>query len=87
MNYLIKVTNSYRVPTVDAALELRDTLSNLEHGELISFSYTTKVIKAKGEVVEEYQLVKATIQFNNEKEPESNVNASYGIVGVDLNVF
>lgn len=79
MKYLIKVTNSYRVPTVQDALNLRDELSNTENGELISFSYTTKFIKQKGEVIEEYQLVKATIEFNNEKEPESLVDASYGI--------
>lgn len=79
MKYLVKVTNTYRVPTVDAALTLRDELSELEYGELISFSYSTKVIKAKGEVVDEYQLVKATLQFNNEKEPESNVDAFYAL--------
>ena len=87
MKHLIKVTNTYRVPTVDAALELRDDLSNLEYGELTSFSYSTKVIKVKGEVVEEYQLVKATIQFNNEKEPDSYVDATYGLSGVTLNAF
>ena len=87
MKHLIKVTNTYRVPTVDAALELRDDLSSLEYGELTSFSYSTKVIKVKGEVAEEYQLVKATIQFNNEKEPDSSVDATYGLPGVTLNAF
>lgn len=79
MKHLIKVTNVYRVPTVNAALELREELSNMKYGELNSFSYTTKPIKEKGEVVDEYQLVKATIVFNNEKDPDSTVDASYDI--------
>ena len=76
--YLIKVTNTYRVPTVEAALKLREALSHNDYGELISFKYATKYIKEKGEIVEEYQLVTATIAFNNEKEPESTVQAYYG---------
>ena len=78
MKYLIKATNTYRVPTVQDALDLRDELSNMDNGELVSFAYTTKFIKEKGQIVEEYQLVKAIIEFNNEKEPESLVDASYG---------
>ena len=79
MKYLIKATNVYRVPTVADALKLREELSNQNYGELNSFSYTTKYIKQKGEIVEEYQLVKATIVFNEEKEPESTVDVSYGM--------
>lgn len=79
MKYLIKTVNTYRVPTVDDALKLRDQLSNMEHGELVSFAYKTKYIKAKGEIIEEYQLVTATIELNNEKEPESFVDISYGV--------
>ena len=79
MKHLIKVTNAYRVPTVADALKLREELSNLPYGELNSFSYTTKYIKVKGEVVEEYQLVKANIIFDDEKSPESSVDVSYGI--------
>lgn len=79
MNYLINTVNTYRVPTVEAALELRDKLSNIDCGELINFSYTTKYIKEKGQIVEEYQLVKAKIEFNAEKDPESTVDVSYGV--------
>lgn len=79
MKYLIKTTNVYRVPTVSDALALREELSKQTYGELTSFSYTTKYIKAKGDIVEEYQVVKATIVFNDEKEPESGVDVSYGM--------
>lgn len=77
MNYLIKVTNIYRVSTVADALALREELSHIGCGALIAFSYTTKYIKEKGEIVDEYQLCKATIEFTPEKEPELNVAATY----------
>lgn len=77
MTYLINATNVYRVPTVADALELRKELES-GAGELISFSYTTKYIKAKGEIIEEYQQVKAKLEFNNEKEPEYTTRESYG---------
>lgn len=79
MEYLLKVTNVYRVPTVTDALILREELSKTDCGTLTSFSYTTKYIKAKGEILEEYQLCKATIEFTSEKEPESHVVASYEV--------
>lgn len=75
--YLLKVTNIYRVPTVEDALELRERLQETKCGELQSFSYTTKYIKAKGEIIEEYQLVKATIAFTEEKDPDLHVTAKY----------
>lgn len=75
--YLIKVTNVYRVPTVEDALALREKLQVINCGELVSFSYTTKYIKAKGEIVDEYQLVKATIEFTPEKDPEMYTTVSY----------
>lgn len=84
MAYLINVTNVYRVPTVQDALELRKQLEK-GAGELISFSYTTKFIKQKGEIVEEYQQVKAKIVFNDEKEPESDIREEYGHAISDYN--
>lgn len=77
--YLINNVITYRVPTVADALALREELQNKEYGELISFSYTTKEIKMKGETVEEYQLVKAKMQFNEEKDPISPVDIKYGV--------
>lgn len=79
MNYLLKVTNTYRVPTVADALALREELSQIDCGELMSFSYTTKYIKEKSEIVGEYQLCKATIEFTPEKEPEIKVNVEYSV--------
>lgn len=70
MYYNLKSTNVYRVPTVEDALKLRKWLEKTCVGELTSFTYTTKYIKQKGEIIEEYQLVKATITIDNEKDPE-----------------
>ena len=78
-NYLINAVNTYRVPTVDDALALRESLENTPYGELTSFQYKTKQIKLKGEVIEEYQLVRAQINFTSEKEPEDQVTAKYEV--------
>ena len=77
--YLVSYNVVYRVPSVDDVLELREELSNLSNGKLESFSYTEKYIKEKGQVVEEYQLVKAKIVVNNEKEPESKADITLGV--------
>lgn len=76
-NYLINNTLTYRVPTVQEALDLRVKLQRINFGELVSFSYTTKYIKVKGEIIDEYQIVKAKIEFNSEKEPENRVYVNY----------
>lgn len=77
MTYLIKSTNTYVVPTVTDALNLRKELESMP-GELVKFSYATKYIKQKGEIVDEFQLVTATIQFNEEKAPENPIREHYG---------
>jgi hypothetical protein len=53
MYYTLKTTNTYRVPTVEDALRLREHLEKTCHGELTGFKYATKYIKAKGEIIEE----------------------------------
>ena len=77
MNYLLKVTNTYRVPDEAAALALRAELDNETCGELTAFSYTQKQVKAKGEIIDQYLVCKATLEFTKEKEPEGNVIATY----------
>ena len=81
MRYLLNVVNTYRVPTVEDALELRDELSEMPGCELVSFQYTTKQVKGKSkeDFPEEYQVVKAKLQFNSEKEPEQLVVPTYEV--------
>lgn len=84
MTYLINAINTYRVPTVEDVLKLREELSNLKYCELESFSYTTKYNK---KTEEEYQVVKAKLIFNDVKEPDSTITATYDLphhVEVDL---
>lgn len=78
-NYLLNTINTYRVPNENAALKLREELSNLEYGELTQFSYSIKEIKVKGEVVDTYCVVKAKITFTSEKEPELVIYPKYGL--------
>jgi hypothetical protein len=70
MIYTLKSTINYRVDSVAEALRLRKYLERTGPGELVSFTYTTKDIKVKGEVIDSYQLVKATFNIDNEKEPD-----------------
>ena len=70
--YLVKTTMTYRVATVDEVEQLHEDIINNENFSLIGFGYKTKVIKQKGEIVEEYQLVTATVTINDEKEPEDS---------------
>lgn len=85
MTNLIKVTNTYRVPTVTDALRLQKELEKLP-GDLTTFKYSTKYIKVKGEIEDEYQLVTATIQFTNEKEPEGLIREFYGAQTGEKNI-
>lgn len=70
MCYTLKNTTTYRVPTVEDALRLRKHLEKTMDGELVAFKYTTKYIKVKGDIVDEYQVVTATFNIDNEKDPE-----------------
>ena len=77
MNYLLKVTNTYRVPNEDVALALREELENTPCGELTAFSYTQKQQKIDKDEYETYLVCKATLDFCKEKVCDRKVEASY----------
>lgn len=77
--YLINDVTTYRVATVADVEKLHEELLADNSFELTAFSYTTKYIKVKGEVVEEYQVVKAKKVFNEEKDPQSLIDVKYGV--------
>lgn len=79
VKYLINDVTTYRVETVKDVEKLHEELLADPSFELTAFSYTTKYVKVKGEIVEEYQVVKAKKVFNNEKEPESMIDVKYGV--------
>lgn len=77
MEYLITAVNTYRVHTVSDVEDLHEKLKKDPHFELVAFSYTTKFIKQKGEVVDEYQVVKAKMVFADEKYPDACFAVTY----------
>jgi len=79
MNYLTAVIETIRVPNVDEVEKLHAKLKEDSKFELKKFEYTHKEVKSKGEVIDEYELVKATLIFNNEKEPNCYVNVDFQI--------
>ena len=79
MNYLINVTETYRVPTIADVEKLHSDLKNDIHFTLASFSYKTKQIKSKGEIIDEYQIVQVKKLFNEEKEPGRYIKINYEV--------
>lgn len=77
MKYLLKAVDTYRVPTIADVEALHEQLLDDPTFDLTAFSYKTKQIKAKGEVIEEYQVVTATKIFTNEKDPEEVYTVTY----------
>ena len=81
MKYLISATETYRVKTVEDVEKLHEELKQDSHFTLASFSYKTKYLKQKGEIVDEWQLVTVKKVFNDEKEPISEVYVDYTYPG------
>ena len=79
VKYLINDVTTYRVETVADVEKLHEELLADKSFELTAFSYTTKYIKAKGEIIDEYQVVKAKKVFNEEKDPQSLIEVKYGV--------
>lgn len=79
MNYVISVVETIRVPRVEEVEKLHTSLKNDNRFTLKKFEYQHKEVKAKGEIIDEYELVKATLIFNNEKEPDSYVDIDFNI--------
>lgn len=79
MTYLINSVDTYRVDTVAQVEALHEELLQDPHFTLAAFSYKTKQVKAKGEVIDEYQLVQAKKVFTNEKEPDTMYTIKYEV--------
>lgn len=79
MKYLISVIETIRVANVNEVEKLHTELKEDKRFELKKFEYAHKEVKSKGEVIDEYELVKATLVFNNEKEPSCSVNVDFKI--------
>lgn len=77
--YLLNSTETYRVETVAEVEALHEELTNDVNFTLVAFSYKTKYIKEKGDIVGEYQVVTAKKAFNSEKEPDRYVKIEYEV--------
>ena len=77
VKYLISAVNTVRVHTVADVEALHEELKHNSNFELDQFSYTTKDITVKREVVDQYQLVKYKVLFTDEKEPEAQYEVEY----------
>ena len=75
--YLISVVGTIRVSTVEEVEELHTELKNDNRFELKKFEYAHKDVKSKGEIIDSYELAKATLVFNNEKEPDTFVDMNF----------
>lgn len=80
VKYLISAVNTVRVHTVADVEALHEELKQNPNFELVQFSYTTKDIKVKREVVDQYQLVKYKITFTDEKDPQCQMEVEYNEV-------
>lgn len=79
MRYLLTTTEKYRVGTVEEVEALHEEFLRDNKYTLTSFGYTTKYIKSKGQIVEEYQVITAKKTFNEEKEPAVEVDVEYEV--------
>ena len=79
MKYLVSVVETIRVPNVNEVEKLHTSLKEDKRFDLKKFEYTHKEVKSKGEVIDEYELVKATLVFNNEKEPSCSVKIDFKV--------
>ncbi len=77
MKYLLNTVVTYRVHTVEDAERLHDELKNDGRFECVSFSRTTKYIKAKKEIIDTYEVCKAKLVFTDEKDPEANYDIDF----------
>lgn len=83
MKYLLETNVKYKIDTVNEVEKLHEEMKNSSDYTLTEFSYKTKYIKEKGEVIGEYQLVSAKLILNDEKEPENSLIDIYFTNGLD----
>ena len=77
MKILLSSVDTYRVNTVEEVEQLHEELKNNEYFTLASFSYKTKLVKSKGDIIDEYQVVQAKKIFTDEKEPTADITVVY----------
>lgn len=77
--YLTTVIEAYRVDSENEAAELINEAKESNKWMLQKYSSVKKEKKKNGEVLDEYYLVSLVKQFNDVKEPISEVSVSYEV--------
>lgn len=77
MKYLLEVTENYRVSDEAAAKELIEQAKQGKNYALKKYISQYKERKMKGEVVDYWYKVTLVKSFNDEKEPDSQVEVVY----------
>ena len=77
MKYLLETTESYRVPSEEEAKELIETAKKGSNYILKKYSSQYKERKQKGEVVDTWYKVTLVRSFNDEKDPDSQVEITF----------
>lgn len=76
--YLVQTTEVYRVDNENEVEEIIERAKETSTAKPPKHSAEYKERKQKGEVVDAWWKVSVTNYFNDEKEPMSNINVTYG---------
>ena len=76
--YLVSVTENYRVDSESEVETMLEEAKNDNTFILSKYTSTFKEKKQKGEVIDSWYKVSLTKTFTDEKEPDRQVNISYG---------
>ena len=77
IKYLLDTTVTYRVSTIEDVKRIHEEMQSDPNYSLVAFSYKTKAVKEKGDIVDEYQVITAKLVINAEKDPEDSVTDIY----------
>jgi len=78
MKYLVRTTEVYRVDTESEAKEFIEQQKKNGAYEVSKYSSELKQRKMKGEIVDEWYRVTIVKNFNDEKEPDTDIDITYG---------
>lgn len=79
MKYLITCVETYRIDNENEATELINKAKAASDFTLIKYNCEYKEKKKGGEVIDEYYKVILTKGFNDEKEPERDIEVKYEV--------
>lgn len=77
MRYLTKVVETYRLPTEAAVEEFLQELKTDPRFTVAKYSSAKKERKQKGEIIDEWIHFEITKIFNDEREPDTEIEVDY----------